>query len=173
MNNQRRGQGISLVGAGHASSLTLAISFTLCVGFDLAFPDHAMYAAWQKLLPGFEWISWSSFFLGLIESYGYGWFFTLLWVPLYNVFSVKRQNLQCSMLQPDIHSQDRRRTIWHARVKSFPQGHGADIFATGLVRVLSGIPSRVIPIVKFEFVAHRPPRHLFTGFFISDGYLFG
>jgi hypothetical protein len=26
-----------------------------------------MYQAWQKLLPGFEWISWKSFFLGLIE----------------------------------------------------------------------------------------------------------
>ena len=77
-------QGISLAGVGHATSLTLAISFTLCVAFDLFFPEHAMYGAWQKLLPGFEWLSWKSFLLGLIESYGYGWFFALIWVPIYN-----------------------------------------------------------------------------------------
>lgn len=79
--------GISLAGVGHATSLTLAISFTLCVVFDLAFPEHAMYESWQNLLPGFEWISWRSFLLGLAESYGYGWYFTLIWVPLYNYFS--------------------------------------------------------------------------------------
>jgi len=83
-------QGISLAGVGHATSLTLAISFVLCVGFDLLLPEHAMYETWQKLLPGFEWISWKSFFLGLIESYGYGWYFTLIWVPIYN-FVVRRK----------------------------------------------------------------------------------
>lgn len=78
--------GVSLVAVGHATSLFLAITFALCVAFDLLFPSHAMYHAWQDLLPGFEWISWSSFFLGLIESYAYGWYFALIWVPLYNVF---------------------------------------------------------------------------------------
>ena len=77
--------GLSLKAVGHATSLSLAITFSLCVGFDLLFPAHAMYGSWQKLLPGFEWISWGSFFLGLIESYGYGWYFTLIWVPIYNV----------------------------------------------------------------------------------------
>lgn len=80
---------LSLLAAGHASSLFLALSFTACVAFDLIFPEHAMYEAWQKLLPGFEWISWKSFFIGLIESYGYGWFFALIWIPLYNVFAVR------------------------------------------------------------------------------------
>lgn len=81
--NYRR-QGISLLGVGHATSLILAISFTLCVAFDLFLPELAMYEAWRKLLPGFEWISWKSFFLGLIEAYGYGWYFALIWVPIYN-----------------------------------------------------------------------------------------
>ena len=79
-------KGISLVAVGHATSLFLAITFALCVTFDLIFPGHAMYEAWRKLLPGFEWISWSSFGLGLAESYGYGWYFALIWVPLYNFF---------------------------------------------------------------------------------------
>ena len=36
---------------------------------DLLFPSHAMYQAWQKLLPGFTWISWGSFCVGLLESF--------------------------------------------------------------------------------------------------------
>lgn len=79
-------QALSLAAVGHATSIFLAVSFALCVAFDLLFPAHAMYRAWQDLLPGFEWISWGSFFLGLVESYGYGWYLALVWVPLYNVF---------------------------------------------------------------------------------------
>ncbi len=82
-------QGLSLAGFGHATSLFLAISFVLCVGFDLVFPEMAMYRSWQALLPGFTWISWSSFLLGLVESYGYGWYAALIWVPLYNVFAAR------------------------------------------------------------------------------------
>lgn len=78
---------ISLKAVGHATSLFLATTFVLCVAFDLLFPAQAMFQVWQKLLPGFQWITWMSFFLGLIESYGYGWYVTLIWVPLYNVFS--------------------------------------------------------------------------------------
>jgi len=82
---------ISLLAVGHATSLLLMISFILCVGFDLLFPEHAMYQVWQKLLPGFEWLSWKSFFLGAIESYGYGWYVALIWVPIYN-FTVSRKS---------------------------------------------------------------------------------
>lgn len=82
-------RGISLSAFGHASSLFLAITFVVCVGFDLLFPAHAMYQTWRALLPGFTWISWPSFVLGLVESYGYGWFLALIWVPLYNVFAAR------------------------------------------------------------------------------------
>ncbi|MBZ5525474.1 MAG: DUF5676 family membrane protein [Acidobacteriia bacterium] len=82
-------QGISLTAVGHATSLFFATTFVLCVGFDLLFPAHAMYQAWQHLLPGFEWISWKSFCLGTVESYGYGWYVALIWVPLYNVFAAR------------------------------------------------------------------------------------
>lgn len=82
--------GVSLIAVGHASSLLLAITFTLCVAFDLLFPGMAMYQVWLTLLPGFEWLSWPSFVLGLVESYGYGCYFTLIWVPIYN-FVASRQ----------------------------------------------------------------------------------
>lgn len=80
---------VHLGAVGHATSLFLAITFVLCVGFDLLFPSAAMYHGWQSLLPGFHWISWWSFFLGAIESYAYGWYFTLIWVPLYNVIAAR------------------------------------------------------------------------------------
>ena len=65
--------GISLIAAGHATSLMLAVTFALCVAFDLVFPGMAMYQVWLKLLPGFEWLSWRSF--------------ALVWVPIYNFAS--------------------------------------------------------------------------------------
>lgn len=83
-------QGLSLSGIGHATSLFLAISFALCVAGDLLMPAHEMHSAWQRLLPGFTWISWASFFLGLLESYAYGWYIALIWVPLYNVIVHRR-----------------------------------------------------------------------------------
>ena len=55
---------ISLFAFGHATSLFLLMSFSVCVGFGLLFPQQAMYEVWLKLLPGFEWRSWKSFFLG-------------------------------------------------------------------------------------------------------------
>ncbi len=76
-----------LTAVGHATSVFLATTFVLCVGFDLLFPAHAMYQSWQHLLPGFQWISWRSFLLGILESSGYGWYATLIWVPIYNVFA--------------------------------------------------------------------------------------
>jgi hypothetical protein len=78
---------LPVTAVGHATGLTLALAFALCVGFDLLFPGLAMYQAWQQLLPGFTWLSWSSFVLGLAESYGYGWFFALIWTPLFNLFA--------------------------------------------------------------------------------------
>lgn len=79
-------RGIPVLALGNAASLFLAITFTVCVLFDLAFPEHAMFDAWRKLLPGFVWISWRGFLVGLAESYLYGWYFALVWAPLYNFF---------------------------------------------------------------------------------------
>jgi len=78
--------GISLVAVGHATSLLLAITFTLCVLWGLLFPGYVMYPSWQIFLPGFQWLSGWSFILGLVESWSYGWYFALIWVPIYNFF---------------------------------------------------------------------------------------
>lgn len=83
-------QGLSLTAVGNATSLFLSITFLLCVGFDLLFPEHAMYQAWQRLLPGFRGLDGRSIALGLVESYGYGWYIALIWTPLYNFFALRK-----------------------------------------------------------------------------------
>lgn len=74
---------------GVSVGLFLAISYVLCVIYDLIFPGQTMYLAWIRLLPGFKWITWTSFFLGLIETFLYGIYFALIFVPLYNFFKRK------------------------------------------------------------------------------------
>ena len=59
-----------------------------CVAYDLAF-DQQMYEAWLKLLPGFRWLTWQSFMLGLLESLLCGIYFGLVFVPHYNGFHGK------------------------------------------------------------------------------------
>jgi hypothetical protein len=63
----------------------IAITYVFCVAYDVAF-DQRMYEVWLKLLPGFTWLTWQSFLLGLVESFLYGVYFGLVFVPLYNFF---------------------------------------------------------------------------------------
>lgn len=72
---------------GLALGTFLAITFVLCVVFDLIFPGQAMYESWIKLLPAFTWLTWGSFIIGLIESFAYGLYIALVFCPLYNLFS--------------------------------------------------------------------------------------
>lgn len=67
----------------------LALTYVLCVLFDLWFPSLAMNPVWSPLLPGFSWISWPSFLLGLIESFAYGWYVALVFGPIYNFLTVR------------------------------------------------------------------------------------
>lgn len=69
---------------GLAAGLFLSITYTLCVGFDLFFPSMAMHVVWQGLLPGFTWLTPGSFILGLLESFFYGIYFAIVFVPIYN-----------------------------------------------------------------------------------------
>jgi hypothetical protein len=80
---------IPMLAFGLSLGLFLAITYVLCVGFDLLFPGHAMYQSWLQLLPGFTWLTWSSFLLGLIESFVYGWYVALIFCPLFNFFAAR------------------------------------------------------------------------------------
>ena len=78
---------LSISSVGMSLGLFLAITFTLCVIFDLLFPAYAMNSSWSALLPGFEWLSLTSFIIGLIQTFLYGWYFAIIFVPIYNWFS--------------------------------------------------------------------------------------
>ncbi len=90
-NNQSAGAGsgaaqIPVIAFGFSLSIFLSITFVLCVIFGLFFPAAPMYPAWAPFLPGFTWLSWPSFLLGLVESFAYGWYAALIFIPLYNYF---------------------------------------------------------------------------------------
>ncbi|MDA8051889.1 MAG: DUF5676 family membrane protein [Rhodospirillales bacterium] len=85
----RRAPRLPLVPFGAALSLFLAITYVLCVGYDLVFPAYEMHRYWDHLLPGFTWLSWGSSLIGLIDSLAYGWYVALIFVPLFNYFSVR------------------------------------------------------------------------------------
>lgn len=78
---------VPVLALGMSLGTFLAVTYVLCVLFDLWFPAQAMNPAWAPLLPGFTWISWSSFGLGLIEAFAYGWYVALVFGPLYNFFA--------------------------------------------------------------------------------------
>ena len=68
---------------------TLQGCYVLCVLFDLWFPEQAMNPVWSPLLPGFTWLNWPSFLLGLVETFAYGWYVALVFGPLYNFFAAR------------------------------------------------------------------------------------
>ncbi len=64
-----------------------AISFLLCVLWGLVTPQALhMHAFLESFLPGFRWLSFGSFVVGLIESFLFGAYAGLLLVPLHNFF---------------------------------------------------------------------------------------
>ena len=62
-----------------------AISFVLCVMYGLIVPQGLhVYQFLEAVLPGFKWLTVWGFFLGLIESFLYGAYVGLVFVPIYN-----------------------------------------------------------------------------------------
>lgn len=81
---------IPVFALGMALSASLAITYVLCVLGYLFFPSVPIeHSALATFLPGFTLLSWPSFFLGLIESFGWGWYVALLFGPLYNFFAAR------------------------------------------------------------------------------------
>ncbi|MHB8772797.1 MAG: DUF5676 family membrane protein [Syntrophales bacterium] len=66
--------------------LLFSISFIFCVVYGLIVPPrlHGMAGFLEAVLPAFKWISFGGFILGLIESFLYGAYVGLVYVPIYN-----------------------------------------------------------------------------------------
>jgi hypothetical protein len=68
-----------------ALGLSGAVSFVVCVLFGLITPQSLhMHVFLQQVLPGFRWLTWWGFLLGLIESFLYGVYAAIVYVPIYN-----------------------------------------------------------------------------------------
>ena len=68
-----------------ALGLFSAVTFVVCVVYGLLVPKALhMVQLLEIVLPGFAWLSFGSFLLGLAESFLYGVYAGLVFVPIYN-----------------------------------------------------------------------------------------
>ena len=71
--------------------LFLLISYILCVLYGLVVPQrlHGMSAFLEATLPAFKWLTLWGFILGLAESFLYGVYIGIVFVPIYNFINRK------------------------------------------------------------------------------------
>lgn len=74
-----------------ALSTFTTVSFLLCVLYGALVPDSLhMRAFLETVLPAFQWLTPVSFFLGLAESFLWGAYVGLVFIPIYNAFTRRR-----------------------------------------------------------------------------------
>jgi hypothetical protein len=56
--------------------------------------------AWEFVLPGFTFISWGTFFLGLVESFLGGILTAAIFVPIYNYFASREAPKAAPTMKP-------------------------------------------------------------------------
>jgi len=86
-------KGLSIKTVGLSLGIFFAVSYVLCILFDLVFPGWAMYQVWQGLLPGFSW-SAVGFFFGLFGAVIYGFYIAVIFVPIFNYLHRQEQKTQ-------------------------------------------------------------------------------
>jgi antibiotic biosynthesis monooxygenase (ABM) superfamily enzyme len=65
-----------------------AISFVLCVAYGVIAPANLHMAPFlEMVLPAFKWLTFGGFCMGLIESFLYGVYAGLVFVPIYNLLA--------------------------------------------------------------------------------------
>ena len=64
----------------------MAITFILCVLYGLVVPQrlHGMSDFLEAVLPAFRWMTFGGFLLGVVESFLYGAYIGIVFVPIYN-----------------------------------------------------------------------------------------
>lgn len=82
---------LAIVSVGLSLGSFLAITYVLCVLFGLLISERGIHQLLAQLVPGFTWITWPSFFLGLVWSFILGWYVAVVFVPLFNFFSARTQ----------------------------------------------------------------------------------
>ena len=82
---------LAIVPLGLSLGSFLVITYVLCVLFGIFVSERGMHQLMAQLLPGFTWINWPSFFLGVLWSFLYGWYVAVVFAPLFNFFAARTQ----------------------------------------------------------------------------------
>lgn len=82
---------VAIVPLGLSLGSFLAITYVLCVLFGIFVSAPGMHQLLTQLLPGFTWITWPSFFLGLLWSFACGWYVAVIFAPPFNFFAARTQ----------------------------------------------------------------------------------
>ncbi len=81
---------IPIVAFGLGLSCFFAVTYAICIlGYLLIPGSFINHAVLSLFLPGFKLLDWPSFFLGLAESFAFGWYVALVFAPLYNFFAAR------------------------------------------------------------------------------------
>ena len=77
---------IAIVPLGMTLGTFLVVTYILCVLVGLLVSDPGMHRLLSDLLPGFTWITWPSFFIGLVWAFVFGWYIAVVFAPIHNFF---------------------------------------------------------------------------------------
>ncbi len=78
---------ISIMTLGLALSTFFVVSYTICILGYLLMPGLPVKHEFLEIfLPGFTLLTWRTFFLGLIESFLFGWYIAIVFGTIYNFF---------------------------------------------------------------------------------------
>ena len=82
---------IAIVPLGLTLSFFLVITYVLCVIYGMLGFQQGMHQLLFQIIPGFTWITWPSFFIGLFWTFVLGWYIALVFAPLFNFFTARMQ----------------------------------------------------------------------------------
>ena len=83
---------LSIVPVGLSLGTFFVITYLLCILFGLLVSVQGIHQLLPMLLPGFTWLTWPSFLLGLVWVFAYGWYVAIVFAPIYNFFAARGAN---------------------------------------------------------------------------------
>jgi len=82
---------ITIVPLGLTLGCFLVITYIGCVLYGLLGFQQGMHQLLFQIIPGFTWITWPSFFIGLFWNFVWGWYIALVFALLFNFFTARMQ----------------------------------------------------------------------------------
>jgi len=82
---------VSITQLGLALTAFFVATYILCIALGAIVPDWEMHKPWLQFFPGFEWLTWQGFVIGLIESIVYAWYVAIVFGWLFNSLGSRAQ----------------------------------------------------------------------------------